>query len=227
MGQVKASEPKDKMRIGFAVIFLFMIFLNVYIVDETSGSPNEDSLTFVKEGVHVVGTISEKVNKDSVALEAQGHGYSHGDIVKIKTGEPSLNDIVIFNPHQNKSMCTGFGPHMQLGKITGLPGEKVSFKNNTMVIRNEVIQFDRDHSRRNAIFGGKRYENLTMRDIILQPGEYLLDKLVGNECSGVDASGNSIVYDRFTVNKEALIGIIVGKIGHDDQLEKDLRNRSY
>lgn len=167
--------------------------------------------------------------QSKLTLEINGYGYVIGDIVQIKKGEPSLGDVVIFDPFKNKSMCLGMGPSMSLGKIAGLPGETFSFQNNGLKIRSEIIKLDRDYSQQKAVFGGQKYNNLSGEEIILKNGEYLADKWVGLECftGETDETGSSLSYNRFTINEEAILGIIEKKIGHDSQVEKEIKNRVY
>jgi hypothetical protein len=47
----------------------------------------------------------------------------------------------------------------------------------------------------------------------------IADKWVGEECSGTDKNGSSIHCNRFTIKTEAIIGIILEKIGHDHEFE--------
>jgi hypothetical protein len=162
-------------------------------------------------------------------LEAERYGYVIGDIVQIKTGQPALGDVIVYDPFKNKSMCLAMGPQMALGKIVGLPGETFSLQNGNLKIRTEIIEFGRDYSQENAVFGGQKYENLVDKNITLQIGEYLIDRWVGLECFAgeLDETGSSISYNRFTVNEEAITGIITKKIGHDKQAEEEFRSRIY
>lgn len=112
-----------------------------------------------------------------------------------------------------------------LGKVIGIPRQTFSFQNNNLKIRTEIFEFDRDYSREPAIFEGKKYKNLDGKNITLQSGEYLVDERVGSKCPTEESGAN--LYNRFTVNEEAIIGIIVKKIGHDKQAEEKFRNIIY
>jgi len=175
------------------------------------------------------GDQFQQVRPSKLTLEVDGYGYTVGDIVQIKTERPALGDVIVYDPFENKSMCLGMGPRMSLGKILGTPGESFSFQNGNLKIRTEIVEFDRDYSQKNAVFGGRKYENLVGKNIILQTGEYLIDKWVGLECFAgeLDETGSSIPYNRFTVNEEAIIGVIIKKIGHDERAEEEFRSRVY
>jgi len=170
----------------------------------------------------------KQTDKNSLVLEVSGYGYTMGDIVQIRVTQPTLGNIVIFDPYKNKSMCLGMGPSISLGKIVGLPGDSVLLQSDGLKIRMEMIKFDRDYSQQKAVFGGQKYKNLST-NITLKHGEYLLDKWVGLECfSGeLDETGSSIPYNRFTVNEEAISGVVEKRIGHDNQAEKEFKNRIY
>ncbi len=171
---------------------------------------------------------SQQVTPNRMTLGIDGYGYTVGDIVQIKKGQPTLGDVIVYNPFENKSMCLGMGPYMSLGKIVGVPGESVSFQNDGLKIRTEMIKFDRNYSQQKAVFGGQKYKNLPV-NIILKNGEYLLGKWVGFECFNgeLDETGSSIPYNRFTVNEESITGVIEKKIGHDNQAETEFKGRIY
>ncbi len=165
----------------------------------------------------------------TATLEIDGYGYTVGDVVQIETGRPDLDKVIIYDPFKNKSMCLSMGPDMSLGKIVGVPGETISFQNSGLTIRAETIRFDKDYSHLRAVFGGQKYSTLAEKTITLKDGEYLMDKRVGLECFAgeKDETGSSIFYFRFTVNEEAIIGVIVRKIAHDKEAEEKFRNRIY
>ena len=165
----------------------------------------------------------------TTTLEIDGYGYTVGDVVQIETGRPALDKIIIYDPFKNKSMCLSMGPKMSLGKIVGVPGETFSFQNSGLNIRSETVSFDEDYSHGSAVFGGQKYSTLAEKTITLKDGEYLMDKRVGLECFAgeKDDTGSSIPYFRFTVNEEAIIGIIVGKSAHDKEAEEKFRNTIY
>ncbi len=120
------------------------------------------------------GDQFRQVRPSKLTLEVDGYGYTVGDIVQTKTGRPALGDVIVYDPFKNKSMCLGMGPRMSLGKILGVPGETFSFRNGNLKIRTEIVEFDRNYSQKNAVFGGQKYKNLVGKNITLQIGEHLI-----------------------------------------------------
>jgi hypothetical protein len=49
-------------------------------------------------------------------------------------------------------------------------------------------------------------------NLIVPEGEYLVDHWVGSECQGTNEFG-SIFYHRYTVNQDAILGIVTKKQG--------------
>ncbi|MDO8260109.1 MAG: hypothetical protein Q7T50_01265 [Candidatus Magasanikbacteria bacterium] len=172
---------------------------------------------------------TQQVEQNKLTLQTSGYDYTVGDIVQIKTGQPTLGDVVVYDSSKNKSTCLGLGSKMALGKIVGLPQETFSFQSAILKIRTETIKLDRDYSGQKAVFGNQKYENLIAKNITLENEEFLTDKWVGQECFAgeLDTSGSSISYNRFTVNQEAIKGIIVKKIGHDKNAEDEFKSRTY
>lgn len=170
-----------------------------------------------------------QIRSNRLTLEVDGYGFTVGDIVQTKTERPAIGDVIVYDRDKNKSMCMVFGPSMSLGKILGVPGETFSFQNGNLKIRAEIVEFDRDYSQRKAVFRGQKYENLVGKNITLQTGEYLIDRRVGLECFAgeLDETGSSIPYNRFTVNEEAISGVVEKKIGHDIQAEKEFKSIIY
>lgn len=172
---------------------------------------------------------SKQIEQNKLTLQISGYGFVAGDIVQIKTGEPTLGDIVVYDPFKNNSMCLGMGSNMALGKIIGLPQETFSFQNANLKIRSETIKLDKDYSGQEAVFGNQKYNNLNGKNITLENSEFLIDKWAGYECFAgeLDKSGSSISYNRFTVNQDAILGIIVKKISHDKKAEDESKNIVY
>ena len=203
------------------IIFVIIIIITVSMVGY---------FVLVKKSTPVTQqtSVTQQTNGKNVTLEIDGYGYTIGDIVGIKLVAPIRGDIVVFDPFKNKSMCLGMGPSMALGKIIGVPDDSVQIQKDGLKLRTETIPLERDYSNRGMVFGGIKYKN-PPANITLKNGEYLLDKWVGLECFGgeIDETGSSITYNRFTVNQEAILGVIENKIGHDDQAEKEFKGRIY
>ena len=210
----------------FSKALVLFIFITFPIIGFYLGMQYQKSLLIPIDRQPI--TESQQVKPNRLTLEIDGYGYTIGDIVQIKKGQAALGDDVVYNSVDNKSMCLAMGSAMSLGKIVGLPGGSVSFQNDGFKIGTELIKLDKDYSQQKAVFGGQKYNNLPI-NIIIKNGEYLLDKWVGFECFNgeLDETGTSIPYNRFTVNEESIMGVIEKKIGHDNQAEKEFRNRIY
>ena len=212
-----------------------IVRLIVNITEPTPGRAVSDIITYPYHIIYLLldtapGTnwIARTLEQNELILEVEGYGYANGDIIEIKTGSPTVGDVIMYESYKNRNMCLSIGSGVALGRILGVPGETFSFQNGNLQIRTEIVKFDRDYSQQRAIFGGQKYENLVARNIILTNGEYLIDKWVGLECVAGEIGGTvSSVYNRFTVNEEAIIGIIVEKIGHDQQVEEKFWHTVY
>lgn len=201
--------------LSIILVVLFVIGGFIYIESKLRTKETEDQFQLVRP--------------NRLTLEIDGYGFTVGDIVQIKTGRPVLGDIIVYDQVKNKNMCFAMGSSMSLGKILGVPGETFSFQNGNLKIRAEIVELDRDYSQQKAVFQGQKYENLVGKNITLQTGEYLIDRWVGLECLAgeLDETGSSISYNRFTVNEEAISGVVEKKIGHDNQAEKEFKNIIY
>ncbi len=184
------------------------------IVDEPAGQTVETPPN---------GNIAEQA-----ILEIDGHGFFIGDIVSFKKELPTLGDVVLYDIFENESDCLYMGPNTSLGKIVGIPGEHVTFKDNVMYINDRPINLSQDNSKEKAAFASGKYDGLVSETITLQPDEYLIDEKIGTQCFRDNSSqSGSIWYNRFTVVQKAVIGVIDKKIGYDDAAETELRSRVY
>ena len=77
------------------------------------------------------------------------------------------------------------------------------------------------------MWGSTKYADVANMKLIVPDGEYLADKWIGQECSGTGQNGSSILYNRFTIKKEAITGVILEKIGHDQDFEDAQKNIIY
>lgn len=66
-------------------------------------------------------------------------------------------------------------------------------------------------------------------ELTVPEGEYLADKWVELECplGEYDEHGSAITYNRFTIKREAIQGIILKKIQHSKVLEQDYKSRVH
>ena len=160
-------------------------------------------------------------------IKVSGNGFTVGDIVSVKTASPQKNDVVYYNGVKNDNYCMAMGPGLSLGVIKGLPGQAVVFGDDYMKIGDETI-FIGDYTRRPAVLGGIKYDNLAGRTITLAQNEYLLDGWIGRQCfAGDETDQGSKPYARFTVNEDAIVAIIGAKVGHDDAYEKEMEDVEY
>ena len=72
-------------------------------------------------------------------LEVDGYDYVIGDVVEIKRGDPNINDVVVYDPFKNESICSGFGPAMALGRVIGIPGQVVTIDEHGLNIDGQRI----------------------------------------------------------------------------------------
>jgi len=160
-----------------------------------------------------------------ITLITGGYGYEVGDIVLVDTRqEPKLGDIVQYDWRLNKSDCTAMGPGFYLAKVVGKPGDKVKFEIGSFFANGFTGSLP---ANKPTMWGSTKYEDVTNMILIVPDGEYLVDKCIGQECSGTDENGSSILYNRYTVKSEAIIGVILEKIGHDQEFEDTQKSIIY
>ena len=144
------------------------------------------------------------------------YGYKYGDIVQLDTKtQPKLGDIVLYSWTLNKSNFMAFGPEYQLIKIVGLPGDSVTFKDYSYSANTFNIGLRDDVSYTlNVMWGKTVYADVSGLTLKVPDGEYLGDKWVGQEGKqGGFGKSASVSYNRFTVKKEAVSGVVVKKVG--------------
>lgn len=216
---------KNKGFLGIGLIIAIIVVLSVGGIAYYVGIKNNS----VPKNIEEARNQFQQVKPNKLTLEVDGYGFTAGDIIQAKTEQPVVGDVIIYDSFKNDSICFTMGSGKYLGKILGVPGETFSFQNGNLKIRTEIVKFDKDYSKERAVFGGQKYENLVDKNITLQPREYLIDKWMGLECftGELDKTGSSISYNRFTINKEAIIGVIGKKIGHDNKAENEFRSRIY
>ena len=152
-----------------------------------------------------------------ITLITGGYGYEVGDIVLVDTlQEPKLGDIVQYDWRLNKSDCMAMGPGFYLTKVIGIPGDKVKFEIGSYFANGFTGSLP---AGKPTMWGSTKYADVANMKLIVPDGEYLADKWIGQECSGIDENGSSILYNRFTVISEAITGVILEKIGHDQEFE--------
>ena len=160
-----------------------------------------------------------------ITLITGGYGYEVGDIVLVdRLQEPKLGDIVQYDWRLNNSDCMAMGPGLYLTKVIGIPGDKVKFEAGSYFANGFTGSLPADIP---TMWGSIKYADVTNMPLIVPDGEYLADKWVGQECSGTDKNGSSTPYNRFTIKSEAITGVILEKIGHDQEFEDAQKNIVY
>jgi|WetSurMetagenome_2_1015567.scaffolds.fasta_scaffold341959_2 hypothetical protein len=183
-------------------VYFNLVFLLVIISGCSSHKKISDTTT-------ITSYTSEKQNMDT--LSVSGYGYESGDIVLIDTQkEPNEGDIVQFDRRLNNSDCTVWGPRIDIAKIIGLPGELASFKQYSYEINEYSVNWT---SQGQIMWGNRPLDNAVGMTFAIPDNELLVDKCVGLECQGVNENG-SIRYYRFSIKRNAIIGVVVDKIGH-------------
>jgi len=168
-----------------------------------------------------------------VTLVAGGYSYEVGDIVLIDTQkEPALGDIVQYDWSINKSNCLGMGSGVYLAKIIAKPGDRVKFDLHSFTANGYTGSFVYGPNiwprTKPTMWGTSRYEDAANMELTVPGNEYLADNWVGLECTGeIDETGSSKSYNRFTVKKEAIIGVILEKLGHDKEFEEHQKGVVY
>jgi hypothetical protein len=160
-----------------------------------------------------------------ITLITGGYGYEVGDIVLVDTRqEPKLGDIVQYDWTLNNSACMAMGPGLYLAKVIGMPGDPVKFEAGSYYAAGVTVSLP---ASKPTMWGSTGYADVTNMKLIVPEGEYLADKCVGRECAGTDINGSSIPYNRFTVKSAAITGVVLEKIGHDQEFEDAQKNIIY
>jgi hypothetical protein len=188
------------------------------------GCGTTTSTTTVNEGSifssSIPSPISTDTNKAEVLLLTRGYGYEYGDIVLLDiTTTPKIGDVILYDCVVNKSDFGSFGPRYRLVRVIALPDDEVIFKLLSYEANGyEVILQKHDTtSTRNAIWGSEIYNDVTGLTLQIPEGEYLCDKWIGWESrKGNLDETDYIQYNRFTIMEEAISGIVIKKIGHEN-----------
>jgi len=172
-------------------------------------------------------------SQEEVTLITGGYGYEVGDIVLIDNQkEPEPGDIVQYDAEANKSHCMAFGPGVYLARIIGLPGDRVSFSRCDFKV-NEYTGSSRCGegiwpSTQIVMWGTDKYEDIASMELRVPVDEFLADSFIGLECTGeIDETGSSISYHRFTIKRQAVKGVILKKVGYDEEFAEREKNVVY
>jgi hypothetical protein len=160
-----------------------------------------------------------------ITLITGGYGYEVGDIVLADTQqEPKIGDVIQYDWRLNKSDCMAMGPGFSLAKVFGKPWDSVKFETDSFFANGFTSSLP---ATKPTMWGSTKYADVANMKLIVPDGEYLADKWIGQECSGTDENGSSILYNRFTVKSESIIGVILEKIGHDQEFEDVQKHFAY
>jgi len=167
--------------------------------------------------------------QQKVPLKVCGYGYEIGDVVLVDTEKVlEVGDIVLYDAKINKCDCMAFGPGVYLAKIIGLPGDKVNFSEYSYEANGYTVTFEREYESLNVMWGNDTYENVSNMQLTVPNSEYLADEFIGYECPpGEYDEYGSIAYNRFTIKREAIKGVVLRKVGHDKEFEEYWKNVVY
>jgi hypothetical protein len=184
---------------------------------QTNSTPSNEGSIFSSA---VPSIIITETNQAEVLLLFAGYGYEYGDVVLLDvTATPKAGDIVLYDWTLNKSNFQGFGPQYQLAKVIALPGESVIFERSSY----EANGFDVNLQVHNTpvttdvAWGSAIYADVSGLTLQVPNGEFLSDRWIGREGRPEDfGKENYVSYNRFTIKKEAVSGIVLKKIEHKD-----------
>jgi len=145
---------------------------------------------------------------------------------------PHVGDIVFYDANVNESFCMTFGYGIYLAKIVGLPGDTVKFYNNSYEIRGKIYPAEKRYfngseeivvptNLRGVKWGSEIYDNLEGQTLVIPDGEYLVDQWIGREClQGTIINGSTATANRFTVKRDAIIGVVLFQMGHSNYFQE-------
>lgn len=166
----------------------------------------------------------------TLVLVTGGYGYEMADVVLIDTQRaPEPGDIVQYDDHLNATDCYAFGSGQYLARVVAMPGATVEFQECLFVAGCFLgaIECGPDISPRTqqVYWGEAWYEDVVGMSLVVPDGEYLANRFLGQECRQVGADFRA--GSRFTVKSDAVIGVIVKKVGHDDRMQQYLEGIVY
>lgn len=131
-------------------------------------------------------------------------------------GTPVPGDIVQYDDDLNGTGEFAFGPGRYLAKVTAIARDEVAFRDCRVVAHGFVANFDcRDLQA--VAWGEQWYQTVDGLSLAVPDGEFLADRWVGPSQEG----------NRLTVKQDAIVGIIVERIGHDRAVAEQLEERVY
>jgi len=188
------------------------------------------SLVLVACTSHSTPEWPEVQANGTLVLVSGGYGYEMADVVLIDTGRiPVPGDVVQYDDHLNATDCYAFGPGQYLARVVAEPGAAVQFQECVFVAGCFLgaIECGPEISSRteHVFWGDEWYENVAGLSLVVPDGEYLSNRWLGQECRQV--GGEVTAGSRFTIKSDAIIGVIVKKVGHDDRMQQYLEGIVY
>jgi len=166
----------------------------------------------------------------SLVLVSGGYGYEMADVVLIDTERiPVPGDVVQYDDHLNETDCYAFGPGQYLARVVAVSGATVEFQECLFVAGCFLgaIECGPDISPRTqqVYWGEAWYEDVVGMSLVVPDGEYLANRLLGQECRqfGAESRGGF----RYTIKSDAVIGVVLKKLGHDDRMQEYLEGIVY
>ncbi|MDO9333961.1 MAG: S26 family signal peptidase [Dehalococcoidales bacterium] len=225
---IKPKSPiKKRVRITFIVILC--LTLVVYISQEVIGLMLFDHYKPITLG-----------NFGLKASEARETNHHVGDIFLINIqSSPHIGDLVFYDAETNDSFCMTFGGGVYMAKIIGLPGDTVKFYENSYEIRGKTYPAERRYYIGNELkiipmvlqyvkWGEKTFDNLAGQTLTIPEGQYLTDEWIGQEClPGIIFQGSTAMANRYTLKREAIIGVVLVQIGHSWIFERNQKGIIY
>lgn len=157
-------------------------------------------------------------NQAKCLLMGGGYGYEYGDVVLLDTkSSPEVNDIILYDWGINKSNFHIFGPSFQLARVIALPGDSVIFSTWSYTANGYNVSLRRHNTPEtlNVIWGTDIFKDVSGLTLQIPDGDYLGDGWIGREGRQEDfGQPDYFGYNRFTIKKEAIKGIVIKKMEH-------------
>jgi hypothetical protein len=194
-------------------------FLMMFLVSSCN-QPSSTSIPATSKPDSFILPTPSPINSNSAQylLLGAGYGYEYGDVILLDTQSPlKPGDIVLFNAAVNKSDFQAFGTKYSLVKIIALPGDSVTFQKGSYTANGYKILLRQDSNIDvvDVAWGSTIIADVSGSTLQIPENEYLGDRWIGME-GGQNKTGEStsMGYNRFTIKKEAISGIVVKKIEH-------------
>ncbi len=218
------------MTSGFKIICL--LFFGIILLAACNGTPPVSSNTSANVTTTAglaTTTITPAPRLVNVTLDMEGYGYRIGDVVSVDQGaRPQIGDVVYYESTKNEDYCTSFGPGYRLAKIAGKAGDSVVYTAQSYEIDGQTYDLGKTRISGKLMWGDMKYDTYPLTVLKVPSSEYMADSWLGFECPGdVDSNGNSVMYNRYTVKNEAIIGVVLARVAHDDVAEKEILQRVY